>query len=139
MSLVGAMGYYGKGSDGSGDGLVETSVAASTLKGKFDASAGKKLLWNKIKFVAYPTATECKHESHDLVMSYYGIKPEDKGESGCSMRTYFKHIVSGLNEQRNSSIRESRKLFVGKCYWSSLVGLVVQLFTNSLCGSFKRK
>jgi hypothetical protein len=136
---VSSVRHYGKSSDGSGDGPIETSVAASTLKGKFDASAGIKLLWNKIKFVAYPTATECKHKSHALVMSYYGIKPEDKGESGYFMRTYFKHIVSGLNVRHNNSIKETRKLFVGKCDWSLLVGLVVQLFTNSLCGSFKRK
>jgi hypothetical protein len=121
MSLVGTVKRYGKSGNENGDGHIETTVAASTLKGKFDASAGIKLFWNKIKFVAYPTATECKHESHALVMSYYGINPEDKGESGYFMRTYFKHIVSGLNVRRNNSIKETRKLFVGKCHLSSLV------------------
>jgi hypothetical protein len=87
---------------GSNERLLELS--SSRPKGKFDANAGIKLFWSKTKFVAYPEATVCRHESHVLVMSYYGIKL-DTEEAAQFMRIYFRQIVKGLNVRRNNSAR----------------------------------
>jgi hypothetical protein len=59
-------------------------------KGKFDANSGIKLFWDRIKFVAYPEAVVCMHESHALVMLYYGIKLEVTEGAGHFMRMYLK-------------------------------------------------
>jgi hypothetical protein len=101
----------------SNERLLELS--SSRPKGKFDANAGIKLFWSKIKFVAYPEATVCRHESHVIVMSYYGVKP-DTEEAAQFMRTYFRQIVNGLNVRRNNSAKGTRKLFLGKWHWVML-------------------
>jgi hypothetical protein len=91
-----------------------TTITGSSSKSSMDATKGVLLMWPRIKFVAYPDATECMHPSHARIVKYWDVNPADKVLANAFMRNNWSSIVKALNVRRNNSVKQIKELVRGK-------------------------